>query len=156
MEFKSREWMVESAHRYLQAAYILANTGNLMQVAEVNAAFGIEILLKSLNSEVSSNASKPNEAYIPGKRGHNLLDLYESIDPDILRVTGLNQFESWVKRLSTTNIRARYPYEKEASKGYSSVVVDIGEQMLINIASYYKKNGAPEHWVEYISNIESL
>lgn len=156
MTFQSRNWMVESAHRYLQAAHLLANTNNLMQIAEVNASFGIEILLKSLNSEISSNTGKPTETYTTGQRGHDLLKLYESIDPKVIRESGLVQFEAWIKRLSVTNIKSRYPYEDGAASGYSSVIVEVGEQMLKEVASYYKLNGASDHWVEYVSDIRSL
>ena len=41
-------WMIESAHRYLCAAELLRY--QLLDVAQVNAALGMEILLKSFVS----------------------------------------------------------------------------------------------------------
>lgn len=40
-------WMIESAYRYCEAAKLLLTGHDMMAVAQVNAAIGMEILLKS-------------------------------------------------------------------------------------------------------------
>ena len=43
-------WMVESAYRYLMAAKHLKRGHDMLGVAQINAAIGMEILLKSFVS----------------------------------------------------------------------------------------------------------
>ncbi len=55
-------WMLESAHSYLKAAEIL-DAQNLPHVAMVNAAIGMEILLKSFISVPDQHQGTSGETY---------------------------------------------------------------------------------------------
>jgi len=44
-------WMVESAYRYLNAAIKLRHGHDMLDIAQINAAIGMEILLKSFISK---------------------------------------------------------------------------------------------------------
>jgi len=55
-------WMIESAHSYLKAAEAL-DAQHLPHVAQVNAAIGMEILLKSFISLPDQNPGTSGETY---------------------------------------------------------------------------------------------
>lgn len=56
-------WMIESAYRYWEAAKHLLNGHDMMAVAQVNAAIGMEILLKSFVARPNGNHGQVNETY---------------------------------------------------------------------------------------------
>jgi len=55
-------WMLECAHSYLKAAELL-DAQHLPQVVQVNAAIGLEILLKSFISLPDQNQGTSGETY---------------------------------------------------------------------------------------------
>ena len=56
-------WMIESAYRYWKAAKYLLTGRGMMAVAQVNAAIGLEILLKSFVAVPNGNHGLVNETY---------------------------------------------------------------------------------------------
>lgn len=56
-------WMVESAYRYLKAAKHLRRGHDMLDTAQINAALGMEILLKSFVSKPNGNLGQVNETY---------------------------------------------------------------------------------------------
>ncbi|CEL29303.1 hypothetical protein AB4P97_09630 [Pseudomonas sp. A1230] len=59
----SSPWMVESAYRYLMAAKYLRRGHDMVGIAQINAAVGMEILLKSFVSKPNGNLGQVNETY---------------------------------------------------------------------------------------------
>ncbi|WDH00697.1 hypothetical protein [Pseudomonas chlororaphis] len=55
-------WMLQSAHNYLKASEVL-DAQNLPHVAQVNAAIGMEILLKSFISVPDQHQGTSGETY---------------------------------------------------------------------------------------------
>jgi len=67
MEFKLRERMVENAHRYLQAAYILANTG---MERKLGAGQGFQLALGCLNQSKLWGRSNLSVRSLIETKGH--------------------------------------------------------------------------------------
>ena len=56
-------WMVESAYRYLKAAKHLRRGHDMLDIAQINAAIGMEILLKSFVARPNGTHGKIHETY---------------------------------------------------------------------------------------------
>ncbi|ODX70630.1 hypothetical protein [Vibrio parahaemolyticus] len=143
-------YMVESAYNYLRAAKVLWREPNLGTVAIVNAAIGLEILLKSFIAEPVENSRKGTESEqyeINGKRLHKLTDLAKQIDPDIYQSLRLQRHERWFERFDNLFVEARYPYEPSSRAGYSEVPISIGIEILNDVINWYKYSGSPDSWI---------
>ena len=149
-------YMVESAYNYLRAAKILWREPNLGTVATVNAAIGLEILLKSFIADPVENLRKGtySEQYeINGKRLHKLTDLVKQIAPDTYESLRLQQHEHWFERFDNLFIEARYPYEPSSRGSYSDVPISVGIEILDDVINWYKNSGSTDSWIVNYPNV---
>ena len=149
-------YMIESAHDYIRAARLLWNQPNLCSVSVVNAAIGLEIILKSFVAQPSQNERMGtiSEQYeINGKRFHKLTDLAKKIDESVYKKLRLDQYEHWFESFDNLFIEARYPYEPEARTSYSEVPITIGEGLLSKVIQWYKESGSTDPWIKEYPNV---
>ncbi|MBD8091963.1 hypothetical protein IFT48_18365 [Pseudomonas fluorescens] len=168
-------WMVESAHKYLKASKILFSAdSNLLHVASINAALGLEILLKSFIANVTDNAGKVNENYGPNKgplktshtllqeRGeevgdrvdsHDLLLLFYAIPEDVRRATNLYRQEMSIRDCRHTFAGSRYEYEADSPSGFSDTAIQALNMLVPNVVEYYKQNGCNDPWIIAYPNV---
>ncbi|MFG0532160.1 hypothetical protein ACF8FB_17775 [Pseudomonas sp. yb_2] len=130
-------WMLESARYYLNAAELL-DAQNLLHVAMVNAAIGMEILLKSFISVPDQHEGTSGETYkldvealktahqylqsigkIPPKQkrdAHDLLTLFHAMPAAIRESLALNSQEHSFERYRDVFTNSRYQYESASWK----------------------------------------
>lgn len=143
-------YMVESAYNYLRAAKLLWREPNLGTVAVVNAAIGLEILLKSFIAEPVENPRKATESEqyeINGKRLHKLTDLSKRIDQDVYQYLRLQRHEHWFEKFDNLFVEARYPYEVTSRGTYSEVPISVGIEILNDVIQWYKTSGSSDSWI---------
>lgn len=141
--------MLNAAHGYLRASQILWAQPNLGAVSNVNAAIGIEILLKSFIAESVENERKDTygENYLVRKRFHKLTDLLNEIEPEIHKKLRLERYKEWFEVFDNLFIDARYPYESGAKNSYSEVPIDIGVELFNVIMQWYKDTNNKDMWI---------
>ena len=150
-----RPWMVQTAHEYLKASRLLF-TNNLHVSSTVTAAIGVEILLKSFLVEIDGEKGGLGEKYFFDNKkykiknsGHNLLELFNAISDNIKSELNFYKYEEYLsKYYQTPFLDDRYPYEKQASGGYSDALTDIGEEMVSTVIKWYKDNKCNDPWIE--------
>ena len=119
-----------------------------MAVAQVNAAIGMDILLRSFIARPDGNHGQVNETYdldllfikaahpelqrlgkvdADGKSAdrHDLLTLFLSVPKAVRSRVGLNQEQEWIERYRNAFRNARYPYEDKSSGGYDDILLDV-------------------------------
>jgi len=144
-------YMLESASDYLRAAKLLWEQPNLCNVAMVNAAIAIEIILKSFSAEPADNKWKGTivEQYeIKGKRLHLFTELAARIDPVIYRDLGFNNHDYWFQQYDNLFIKARYPYEPDSRSGHTEIPIKVGIEMFKATIRWYKDTGNTDLWVK--------
>jgi hypothetical protein len=146
--------MIAASYDYITGAKLLwAN--HKPAPAFVVAAIGLEILLKSFLAEVDGPPGGIGEQYLFDKRahgikghGHNLLELFNAAPPDVISRLQFGEYRSWIEDyFQEPFVRARYPYEKGASASYSSVLIEIAEEMLDKVVRAYKAQGCDDPWI---------
>ncbi len=164
-------WMIESAYRYCEAAKHLLTGHDMMAVAQVNAAIGIEILLKSFVAVPNGNHGQVDETYdldadliknahrelqYAGKIAadkrvdkHDLLTLFHAVPADIRSRLRFDQEEEWIERYRNVFTNARYPYEANSPKGYSDTLVYVLGQMIENVVKWYREQGCRDPFIVY-------
>ncbi|MBW4794433.1 MULTISPECIES: hypothetical protein [Pseudomonas] len=162
-------WMVESAHKYLKAANILYRVdSDLLHVASINAALGLEILLKSFIANVTDNAGKVNENYGPNRGplktshtllqerdeevgdrvdSHDLLLLFYAIPEDVRRLINLHRLEMSIRDCRHTFAGSRYDYEAESPTSFSDTAIQALNVLVPNVVEYYKQQGCTDSWI---------
>lgn len=127
----------ETANEYQEAATICEK--NLkMWAAAINAALAIEIYLKSFLSKkilVSILGGIMNQGFSEAEKGHNLIDLYNKIDPSIQKIIKkeskkLDSKMDFLKRLNKYKDvfkQARYRYEQNSKKMIDNGIVRLAE-----------------------------
>ena len=148
-------YMLEAAGNYVRAAQILWQHPNMSKVATVNAAIGIEIMLKSFIATPVENDRKGtvSQQYKINGRTHGLFDLYELIDSNLARKLLLNKHEEWFRKYNMEFIGSRYPYEATSSIGYSKTLIDVSLQIFRAMIEWYKETDNPDPWVIEYPNV---
>lgn len=164
-------WMIEQAHRYILAARLLRDQRNMLRVSQVNAALGIEVLLKSFLATPASNHGQVNETFEvqkslirPAWEGmkkagmtpkdqkgpdyHDLLTLYFAIPADVRKAAGLHEHEHLIERYRHVFTESRYGYEQGARRGHDSILTDLGPELVASVAEYAKQAGSTDPWVK--------
>lgn len=147
-----RPWMIETASDYIQASRVLFRQ-DLPGPGWVNAALGLEILLKSFLADVDGPPGGLGEQYSFDRKkvqgdGHSLLALFDAIPADVRRQLDFERYRSWIEDyFQRPFCDKRYPYESTATAGYSDVLTDIGEEMLAIVIEAYKSLGCTDPWI---------
>ncbi|RII77360.1 hypothetical protein [Pseudomonas monteilii] len=163
-------WMVESAYRYWEAAKYLLTGYDMMAVAQVNAAIGMEILLKSFVARPNGNHGQVDETYdlnheliqaahqelqragkIDIKRRwadkHDLLTLFYAVPVELRGRIDLDRQEKWIERYRNVFTNARYPYEIDSPAGYDDTLVHILGELIDNVVSWYREQGCADLFI---------
>jgi len=163
-------WMIESAYRYWEAAKHLLNGHDMMAVAQVNAAIGMEILLKSFVARPNGNHGQVNETYdldaelikdahrelqrvgkVPADRKqadkHDLLTLFHAVPAEIRTRLRFDQEEEWIERYRHVFTSARYPYEARPRKGYSDTLIHVLGTMIESVVKWYREQGCSDVFI---------
>ncbi|MGZ9668282.1 hypothetical protein ACXX9E_19760 [Pseudomonas sp. GNP014] len=163
-------WMVEAAYRYLRAAEHLLRGYDLLDIAQINAAIGVEILLKSFISVPNSNHGKANQTYevdtqllkpahqllqglgkISVKKTspdrHDLLTLYHAIPEQIRSSIGLDRQAEKLERCRHIFTGSRYQYEKNTPKGYDSTLIEVLRDLLPRVVEYHRQLGSQDLFI---------
>ena len=165
-------WMIESAHSYLKAAEVL-DAQHLPHVAQVNAAIGMEILLKSFISLPDQNPGTSGETYkldpaalakahqqllSLGKTNrknpdkHDLLTLFYAVPDQIRCSLALDSQEDCFERYRNVFTNSRYPYESDSAKFSDSILTRMLRWTLANVVGYHKERGSQDTFiVSYIA-----
>ena len=167
-------WMVESAYRYLMAAKHLKRGHDMLGVAQINAAIGMEILLKSFVSKPNDNLGQVNETYeldyaaikaaheclkndgsIPdyrkdkGPNKHDLLTLFYAIPEPIRQHVGLNRREKNIEKDREVFTNARYQYELGAAKGFNDILIGVLDELIENVVHWYRELGCKDTFIVF-------
>lgn len=162
-------WMIESAYRYLTAAQHLSRGYDMLGVAQVNAAIGIEILLKSFISKPNGNHGLANETYkldqaaikkshqllqaqgkvAKGSRidRHDLLTLFHAVPEPLRRRIRLDRHEQCLHHYRNVFTTARYPYEQTSPKGYDDILISILAELVVNVVQWYRDQGSKDIFI---------
>ncbi|QQE81637.1 hypothetical protein [Pseudomonas putida] len=162
-------WMIESAYRYWEAAKHLLTGHDMMAAAQVNAAIGMEILLKSFVAVPNGNHDQVNETYdldaellkdahrelqrvgkiAADKRvdKHDLLTLFHAVPADIRAHLRFDQEEEWIERYRNVFTNARYPYEASSRKGYSDTLIRVLGTMIDSVVKWYREQGCRDVFI---------
>lgn len=141
-------YMLETAFRYLHAANFLWERGNLGNVAMVNAAIAIEIILKSFLAIPKRNSLEGTvaEQYeVKGSGFHSLTKLSEMIDRELYKELGFEKYDFWFKEYDNLFVQARYPYEPNSRGGYSDIPIKVGVEIFRVTIGWYKKTDVVTH-----------
>lgn len=165
-------WMVESAYRYLKAAKHLKCGHDMLDIAQINAAVGMEILLKSFVSKPNGKLGQADETYeldygaikvahdhlrtvgkIPAYRKdrppnkHDLLTLFYAI-PEPIRVRiRLDRHEHWIEKDREVFTNSRYRYENGAPKGYDDILVGVLDELIDEVVAWYREQGCRDLFI---------
>lgn len=169
-------WMLQSAHNYLKASEVL-DAQNLPHVAQVNAAIGMEILLKSFISVPDQHQGTSGETYkldsvalaaahqhlkSVGKTNrktadkHDLLTLFHAIPEAIRSSLSLDSQEDSFERYRDVFTNSRYQYESSSWKFSDPVLMRLLRWTLANVVGYYKAQGSQDQFVlNYIVEVQA-
>lgn len=162
--------MVESAYRYLKAAIKLRRGHDMLDIAQINAAIGMEILLKSLVSKPDDKLGQVNETYkldddaleaahaylktaerVPANRRypnkHDLLTLFYAIPEPIRQRVRLDRREHWIEKYRDVFTKARYRYEKSAAKGSDDILIGILDDLVDDVVDWYCELGCKDLFI---------
>lgn len=165
-------WMVESAYRYLKAAKHLRRGHDMLDIAQINAAIGMEILLKSFVSKPNGNLGQVNETYeldmgaiktahehlkatdrIPayrkdrGPNKHDLLTLFHAIPEPIRQRIRLDRHEHWIEKDREVFTNARYRYEAGAPGGYDDILIGVLDELIEDVVHWYRELGSKDVFI---------
>ncbi|BBU45061.1 MULTISPECIES: hypothetical protein [Pseudomonas] len=160
-------WMVESAYRYCEAAKYLLTGHDMMAIAQLNAAIGMEILLKSFVARPNGNHGKIHETYdldasmikaahlelkrsgraAPKLDKHDLLTLFYAVPADVRSRLLFDQEEEWIERYRNVFTNARYPYEASSPGGYDDMLIYILGQMIERVVMWYREQGCRDVFI---------
>lgn len=151
---QTRPWMIEASYEYIKVARI-AYENRLYNPSLVLAALGLEILFKSFNAETGNVLGGIGETYVFDKNkvglkghGHNLLDLFNSISPNIKEMLGFEKHrEDFENYYQEPFVIARYPYEDGAPGSYSDDIIEIAEKMVNRVIKEYQNLGCQDPWI---------
>lgn len=168
-------WMLESAQSYLKAAELL-DAQNLPHVAMVNAAIGMEVLLKSFISVPDQRQGTSGETYkldsvalaaahqhlkMFGKTSrkspdrHDLLTLFHAIPEAIRSSLSMDSQEDSFERYRDVFTDSRYQYESSSWKFSDPVLMRLLRWTLANVVSYHKERGSQDPFVlDYILEVQ--
>lgn len=174
MKEKLSPWMVESAYRYLQAAKHLRRGHDMLDVAQINAAIGMEILLKSFVSKPNGNLGQVNETYeldngaikaahqylkaadkIPayridkGPNKHDLLTLFHAIREPIRQRIRLDLHEHRIERDREVFTNARYRYEAGAPGDYNDILIGVLDELIEDVVHWYRELGCKDVFIVF-------
>ncbi|EJM73889.1 hypothetical protein PMI29_00695 [Pseudomonas sp. GM49] len=169
-------WMLQSAHNYLKAAEVL-DAQNLPHVAQVNAAIGMEILLKSFISVPDQHQGTSGETHKldavalaaahqhlqsadktrrKNPDRHDLLTLFHAMPEAIRRSLALDSQEDSFERYRDVFTNSRYPYESSSWKYSDPVLMRLLRWTLANVVGYYKEQGSQDPFVlDYIAEVQA-
>lgn len=141
----------------------------MMAVAQVNAAIGMEILLKSFVARPHGNHGQVNETYdldvelikgahrelqLAGKIAadkrfdkHDLLTLFHAVPVEIRTRLRFNHEEEWIERYRNVFTNARYPYEASSRKGYSDTLIRVLGTMIESVVKWYREQGCRDVFI---------
>ena len=164
--------MVESAYRYLTAAKHLRRGHDMLDIAQINAAIGMEILLKSFVSKPNGKLGQVDETYeldygviksahehlktadrIPAYRKdkppnkHDLLTLFYAIPEPIRRRIRLDRHEHWIDKDREVFTNARYQYENGAAKGYDDILIGVLDELIEHVVHWYRELGCKDIFI---------
>lgn len=165
-------WMVESAYRYLTAAKHLRRGHDMLDIAQINAAIGMEILLKSFVSKPDDKLGQVNETYkldddalkaaheylktakrVPADRRypnrHDLLTLFYAIPEPVRQRIRLDRREHWIEKYRDVFTKARYRYEKSAAKGSDDILIGILDELIDDVVDWYRELGCKDMFITY-------
>jgi hypothetical protein len=168
----STAWMVETAYRYLKAAQHMQRGFDMVDVAQINAAIGIEIILKSFCSKPSGNLGQINETYeldnaalktahghlqnlnkVPSDRKnpdkHDLLTLFHSVPAQIRQQLRIDQYEGVIETYRHIFTGARYPYERNAQKMVDDVLIEVLDELVTRVNAWYGDLGWQNTYLYY-------
>ncbi|APU29956.1 hypothetical protein UYA_09520 [Ectopseudomonas alcaliphila JAB1] len=159
-------WMLEQASDYMLAAQHLAGVSNMLRISEINAALGVEILLKSFLAKPDGNHGQINETYKVDSKllkrsgnqlkalgklaedakpsGHDLLLLLNAIPLPVQQAAGLSQHKEIIERYRYTFTSSRYVYEKKATRGTSDILLGRAVEMLYSAMAYARDAGSTD------------
>ncbi len=122
-------YMLEAAGNYVRAAQILWRQPNMEKVAIVNAAIGIEIMLKSFIAVPVDNHRKGSESeqYELKQRVHGLHELYKSVDSELCKKLRFTYHEEWFNKYDLVFVTDRYPYETNSNAGYTQTLIVVAD-----------------------------
>ena len=162
-------WMVEASYRYLCAAKWLLRGNDLMDVAQINASLGVEILLKSFISSPDSNHGKANQTYEvdfqriksthkslmqsgkfgpkEGPAGHNLLTLYHAVPEDIRSIVGISRHAESLERYRNVFTGSRYAYESGTPDFYDTTLIEILDDLVPRVVEYHRSLGSQDTFI---------
>jgi hypothetical protein len=137
-------WMLESAHSYLKAAELL-DAQYLPRVAQVNAAIGMEILLKSFSSIPDQHSGKTDRSQRVD--WHDLLTMFHAVPEQIRRSLALNGQEECFEKYRSVFTNSRYPYESNSAKSSDAVLMRMLRWTLANVVGYHKERGSQDAFI---------
>lgn len=167
-------WMVESANKYLRASEILFRTdGNLLHVASINAAIGLEILLKSFGANVTENEGTVYQNYEPNTPAireahkmlvakgdaeerlnfHDLLILYFAIPEPVRKAVNLHRFERTIEHCRHLFAGSRYEYEAKSRVGSDDSAIQALGDLIPNVVTYCKQQGSTDPWIHHYLDV---
>jgi hypothetical protein len=149
-----RPYMIETAADYFFVAQNHARVKGYIQTSL--SALSLEIMLKSFNAEVSTNAGKINETYKPNKRvkdlkgkAHDLVCLYELIDPVFQSYLFSHSDIDTLTEHRSVFTSERYGYEHEAQGAHTDRLVKLAGTTLCKIIFLYKKFGCKDPFIAH-------
>lgn len=167
-------WMLQSARNYLRAAEVL-NLQNLPHVAQVNAAIGMEILLKSFISVPDQHQGTSGETYkldtaalaaahlhlqstdktsrkTPDK--HDLLTLFHAMPKAIRSSLALDSQEDSFEIYRDVFTNSRNPYESSSGTFSDPVLMRLLRWTLANVVGYSRELGSQDSVVlDYFAEV---
>lgn len=163
-------WMVEASYRYLCAAKWLLRGHDLMDVAQINAALGVEIILKSFIAKPNGNHGEVNQTYkihdkpldsahqllkCLGKVSadkkypdrHDLLTLFYAVPEHISSAIDLCRHAEQLERCRHVFTGSRYSYEKTSPPGYDTTLIEILEDLIPRVVEYHRSLGSKDLFI---------
>ncbi|TNC83626.1 MAG: hypothetical protein CSH37_13485 [Thalassolituus sp.] len=144
--------MIETAAEYFFVAKNHARVKGYIQTSL--SALSLEIMLKSFNADVSTNAGKINETYEPNQRvkdlrskAHDLVFLYELIDPVFQCYLFSHSDIDTLREHRSVFTSERYGYESEAQGVHTDCLAKLAGTTLCKIIFLYKKFGCQDPFI---------
>ncbi len=144
-------WLVELSNKYYTAARLLAQQGNLLGVAQINAALSVEILIKSFLVEATSDFGTVHERYrfraLYGAKAHNLTSLYRKLPREVRRSVFSPSNARWLNKYKNTFTNARYEYEEGAPLISDSILIEVAGELIPRVVDFYRRQGSRDPWI---------